>query len=310
MNRIKQLWKSAVAWGAATLVPRSVMRWEWFLMRLFFAPLVWLDLDSPKVYQYTTQPEPKGIASLGIDLTWLSNDWVYPGILWVVGALLVPYVIGRGLLIVLPLLTLISVMVRTLENSQGAIQHSHQIIALVLLAQTAVAFWLLARRRRGLDPLPLPSRSYYLFYTQGIVAAAYVTAAVSKFFNSKGLWIWNSPYLTFDLVKSKRQAYYKKLDETLTGAPEVALWVIDHPMISRVAFGGAFFLELLAFVALAGRRWSLAVGLGVISLHQGIFFLMNLTFRNNELVALIFFVNVPFWLALPFLKNRGALLRS
>lgn len=310
MSHLKQLWEKVREWCAASLVPRSIMSWEWFLMRLLFAPLVWLDLDSPKVYQYTTQPEPKGIASLGIDLTWLSNDWVYPGILWVVGLLLIPYVIGRGLVIVLPLLTLISVMVRTLENSQGAIQHSHQMIALVLLAQTGVAWWLLIRRRKQKAALPLPDRSYYLYYTQGIIGAAYVTAAMSKFFNSKGLWIWNSPYLTFDLVKSKRQAYYKKLDETLTGAPEVALWVIDHPMISRVAFGGAFFLELLAFVALAGRRWSLAVGLGLISLHQGIFFLMNLTFRNNELIALIFLVNVPFWLAVPFLKGRDKLIRG
>ena len=290
----------------ASLVPRAVSVWEWHVMRLLFAPLVLWDLRLAKLYKFDSIKDPVGIAELGVPLTWLSQEWVYPGILYLVGALLIFYIWGRGLTVVLPLITLISIMVRTLENSQGAIHHSHQIIALVLLAQTVVVWWLRMRQWREKDRLPLPVASYQIYYSQAIIAASYVTAALSKLFNSNGLWVLNSPYLAFDLVKSKRQIFYKNLDPTFAGPPELALWVIEHPMISRVAFGGAFFLELFALISLAGRKWALFIGLSLIALHRGIFLLMSLKFFNNELMALIFLVNLPFWFVLLFSKKKAA----
>ena len=267
-------------------------------MRLFFAPLIVEDIAREHYFQYDTLPKPNGIAKV-FDITWLSEPWVYPGILWVLGALLGLYVLNWGLHVVLPLITTISVLVHTLGNSQGAIHHSHQIIALVLLAQTLVLYGFTIRKWVKKTPFDFPNgltlRSYLLYYSQGAILGTYVVAALSKFLNSKGMWVWNSPYIALDLVKSKRQYYYKKLDSEFAGVPELAEWVAANPMISRFFLGGAFFLEALCLIALRSRPWAFFVGLSLIALHKGIFYTMNLKFFYNEMLLLIFLVNLPYW---------------
>ncbi len=286
-------------WCAEGFRPVPVGKWEWFLMRLFFAPVALHDFWDFHPFAYEKQPIPVGLAKI-FDLTWLHEPWAYPAFVVVAILGLISYVAGRGLVISLPLLTLLHVLMRTYENSQGSIHHSHHMISLVLLAQAVVVVtfkvkeW---RRKKAIEfPDGLSLRSYLLYYTQGTVAATYVIAALSKTINSKLMWVWNSPYVAFDFVKAQRQKYFKLLEPEFAGDTVAAEWVLSHPMLARIGFGGAFFLELLALVALKNRPWAFWTGLALIALHRGIFLIMHLRFYNSELVLLIFFLNLPYWI--------------
>lgn len=292
------------AWFREGFRPVPVAAWEWAVMRAGFALVAWLDFLDRQPFSYPGQPVPVGLAKI-FDLTWLNHPWAYPAFVGAAAIGLAAYALGRGLAIALPVLTLLHTLMRTYENSQGSIHHSHHLITLVLLAQTVVvlaARWRLLRGRRkgpeGGDDAPggAAERSWLLYYTQGAVAATYVVAALSKAINSKLMWIWNSPYVAFDFVKAQRQQYYKLLDPQFAGDTAAAEWVLSHPMLSRIGFGGAFFLELFALVALKSRPWAFWTGLALIALHRGIFWIMHLRFHNSELVLLIFFLNLPYWI--------------
>ncbi|MCB1086330.1 MAG: hypothetical protein KDM63_04745 [Verrucomicrobiae bacterium] len=288
----------AKAWFGEGFRPVPVAAWEWFLMRLGFALVAFFDFANRQPFQYSGQPVPVGLAKW-IDLTWLNQPWAYPVFVTLAGVGLLSYVSGYGLVVSLPALTLLHTLMRTYENSQGSIHHSHHMITLVLLVQSVVVVTLRLRTRKRSelfdDSGELSERSWLLYYTQGAVAATYVIAALSKAINSKLMWVWNSPYVAFDFVKAQRQQYYKLLDPQFAGETVAAEWVLAHPMLARIGFGGAFFLELFALVALKNRPWAFWTGLAIIGLHCGITWIMHLRFINNEMVLLIFFVNLPWW---------------
>lgn len=278
--------------------PVPVSAWEWAVMRAGFAVVAFFNFTSRQPFNYPGQPAPVGLAKL-FDLTWLNQPWAYPVFVTLAAIGLISYASGYGLAISLPVLTLLHTLMRTYENSQGSIHHSHHMITLVLLAQTVVVLVIRLRDWRGGGRTGwsdgLKERSWLLYYTQGAVAATYVIAALSKTINSKLLWVWNSPYVAFDFVKAQRQQYYKLLDPQYAGDLAAAEWVLAHPMLARIGFGGAFFLELFALVALKSRPWAFWTGLALIGLHRGIFWIMHLRFHNSEWVLLIFFLNLPYW---------------
>lgn len=76
--------------------------------------------------------------------------------------------------------------------------------------------------------------------------------------------------------------------------PEIAVWLVQHPWLTSI-FGGGFFLELFAFLALRNRPWALLIGLAIISFHRSVRWLMRLEFEMHEWLIWIFLVNVPFW---------------
>ena len=64
-------------------------------------------------------------------------------------------------------------------------------------------------------------------------------------------------------------------------------------------------LELLAFLALVGRKSAFAIGVMMIGLHVSISLVMHLHFPQNEQTCLIFLVNLPFWAVLAGRRLRG-----
>lgn len=66
-------------------------------------------------------------------------------------------------------------------------------------------------------------------------------------------------------------------------------------------------LECFAFLALYNRRTATLFGLSAILFHYFNDLIMGLYFYDNEKVVWIFFVNIPFWMALllrRFLKKK------
>ena len=151
-------------WAPRHWQPQPVGEFEWFCLRIFFATVVaWSFLDE-RPFKLAEQPDPNGVAHL-ISLTFLNAPHARTIVWSLVGLFLVAYVAGSwlgrwALLVSLASLTVLSTLVRTYANSQGYINHAHQVVTLTLLAQSLTVAWVLwpggARGVRSKPPQALP----------------------------------------------------------------------------------------------------------------------------------------------------------
>lgn len=287
-----------VRWFRGSLRPRPASRWEFFWMRLFLAAVVLLTL--PAALPYAEQPVPVGLARW-IDFTFLSRPEAWRAVRWSAAALAVAYVTAKALPLSLGGLTAIHVAVFTLYNSQGYVSHGHQIVSLVLLAQTLTAWFLAGWRALGrgdfAERAGLSAASYLIYFSQGAIAVAYVTSAVTKLVRTGGTWIWNTQNIPIALLRTRLQQHYSDPRGDVPPAPPMAQWLLDHPQWTVWLFGPGLFVELLAFLGLWNRVFAFWTGVAIIAMHRLIAAIMDLHFPLNELMAAIFFCNVPWWLA-------------
>lgn len=289
--------------------PVAVPSWEWLLLRLFFAIAVVWGLWDP--LPVDKQEMPNGLAYM-VDLTFLGGAdamaWFRPLIV----AAAVLYVTHWLNPVGVTVLALTHVAYNTLHNSQGFTFHGNNMIGLILITQAAAELfwwgWKLVKKSSFPFAQGLSAGSYQLYFAQCAVAAVYVTSAITKLSKSDGLWLFKSHYLAKGVVKTHRQIYFdnpsKGVYEPVVG---IAQWLAEHHIITRVLFGAGFFLELFAFAALWNRAWALFMGLGFIGFHFGVELIMKLDFRVNQLMCLIFLVNVPFWIAWAARRSSGRL---
>jgi hypothetical protein len=282
------------------LKPRALSATEWAVMRVLFAVLLAWHFADRQPFSFKTNPHPVGITTL-FSLGFLGRPGMYEAQWCIVAPALLLYVSGWWQAVSTTVLAWASLLVRSHVNAQGFNQHSTQVMTLVLICQCAVAWVAASRKRKDLAPSGIWEAGVpgvMLYYSQGILAASYVLAGLAKVLNSKGLWAWNAPYISTDIVKSTRQAYYSTLDEAFAGTVHAAQWLVDHPWLTRAGFAAVLLLELGAFVGMRSRLWALVIGVGLIAMHMGIQWMMHLSFFYNEAVLFIFFVNPAGWMIL------------
>ena len=268
--------------------------WEMLLMRLAFAVVVFMAIKWEVAS--LGKADPKKLTGLA---HWVSLDFlrhlepVWP---WQVltGLGLAAYVAGAvPVLGLLPAL-FFSLSIGTLANSQGAANHSTQLVSMILLGQWLTCGVLACRGgvRGWLRPDSSVQRRV-VHVSMVVFVAAYVVSAWMKLDNSDLKWIQRVPSLALELQKSNWSEYY----DTLTPVPDslntVVRLMTEHPQVARLVFGGGLVIELLAFVALFGRRWAFFAGLAVIVMHLSISQLMQLDFGYHMAAAMIFLVNLP-----------------
>ncbi len=280
------------------------------MMRAVFAWVILKATSIPlaTVSTFTEQPHPTGLAQW-MDLTFFANAdvarWLMTGV-WIC---LPFYIAGIGLPLVTGWLLFVNVGACTLGASQGDTGHTFQVVGLLLLAQWISSVWrVLVKPTRvrewalaGTDAL-----RHSFDWTGQMLAAAYVVSAVSKLVASGGLWIWKTPYFAVQIQKANDMEFHN----TLVHEPRQMQWLADlllaHPGWARVFIGIALPLELLAFLACFNRRLALVVGLALIAFHSTVSEVMELGFALNKWALLVFWVNVPFWLALAWKTlNKG-----
>jgi len=273
--------------------------WEMLLMR-FLCSLLFFDA-LPDGVEFSTMPYPTGFGQW-IDVTFLATPGVWDTLKWLTIPFLIAYTLGRFSLPALTYLTLLLVAYGTLRNSQGAIGHNTQLVALVLLAQWVMCLWesfRSARKTRWSWVDDLSRQRLMIHAARVMIAATYLTTAISKIDRSNGHWLWDTPNLSVQIIKTQSNDYYNSLEpvspillETLPNA------MAEHPWLTRILFSPGLLLELFFFLTLLGRGWSLGLGIATIILHQLISRLMSLDFPNHEILIFIFFVNAPYWLYL------------
>jgi hypothetical protein len=268
---------------------------ELLVMRAAFAMLAYVNVKW-ETAPFTTQKFPNGLAKY-FDLTWLAHHPPGQEVKALVVAGLVMFVAGWLPALGLLPLAFFATLIGTLLNSQGAINHSWQMVTMMLLAQMVVLAWPRAGENRlswrvVLRP-DLDRQRASAHAALVVIAASYVVCGLVKVIASKGMWIQDSPYLAIQLLKTHFANFYTTLQATPEWLTEVTEFLLENPNVARVVFGSGLLIELAGFVILISRRWSLVGGLGIIALHLSISKLMNLNFEAHMLAVLIFCVNVP-----------------
>ncbi len=277
------------------------------IMRVLLVAIVWWSLPSAKdVADLIAQKKPTGLAVL-FDLTWLSRPGVFTACRIVLGIGAALYLAKRFMLLATGAMALVHILIFTLDNSQGATNHAYQLLSLVLLAQfltylspsigRLIERWKKTKLPR-LFPADIRLDDLAIYFSQQAIAAAYLITGLTKLIRSKGLWAWQTPNISVELIKTNAQNFYNRLetDATYEHRHLVAQWMIDNPMITRVLMGGGLAIELFAFVALRGRLWALGAGLAIIALHWGIDISMGLFFKYHIALVIIFYLNLPYWI--------------
>ncbi len=300
-------------WLAGSFRPKTHGPWESLAARALFAALT--IYHFPTLMPFTTQPVPNGIARW-FDLTWLAAPGALETVRWIFMGLMVPYVLGWALWAVLPLAAFLHIAIFSLNNSQGYINHNWQIVSSILLIQTFVAWWWPLRQAWRARSTPTAERdvhdpaltrdAWLWYFTQLIMALFYTTSAVSKVKKSGLGWMMDLENLSLAVKKTSVQAYYSDPSVGSAGAmPAAGQWIMDHPLGTAILFGPALPLEFFAFVALWNRAVAFWLGLALIAMHCGIEAIMALDFYINSLCLLIFYVNLPGWIA-AWLNRRRA----
>jgi hypothetical protein len=271
-------------------------RFEWsalelFIMRLGFAALAFWNIKW-ETRPFTTQKFPNGLAHL-FDFTWLANpppgDLIQGAVIVILGL----YVVGILPVVGLLPLAFFSVSIGTLLNSQGAINHSWQLVTMMGLAQLIVYAWPRGRWQWSLLLKPDLERHRQAAWAALIViAASYVVCGFVKVEASDGMWLHRAPWLAVQLYKTHYSAFYDTLQMPPQWLQDITEVLVQHPNLARLIFGAGLFIELAGFVLLISRRWALLGGLAIIALHLSISKIMSLNFEAHIIAVLIYAVNV------------------
>ena len=289
MNRLQR-------WLGETVVAHA--GWEMGLMRLLFAWLVWRLLPVEVVY--VAQPVPNGWGHW-IDFTFLADAEVWRLLRWGAGIALLFYVVGAAPVLSLGWPALLLTAFGTLENSQGAIGHHLQLTCMVALAQWIVY---LTKVRQGMLKMLWPSLTDHqlaVHWAKLVIVAGYVTSACVKLIASGGLWLVQLPDISLQLIKTHANVYYDTLRPAEGWvATKLPYFISEHPNLTRLFFAPGLVLELIAFVALAGRGKAFLLGAGLLVMHWLVRAVMNLSFGSHEWLLIIFLLNLPYWASRAF----------
>lgn len=264
--------------------------WEMLIMRACFAWLVWSSV--PVFMPYDSQPHPNGLAHW-IDLTFLSHANTLGPLRGVLAVALAFYVLRILSLPALTVMLALQTGCASLENSQGAINHSMQPYALATLGQWLIAAY--GAIRPGYFPLDSPRLQQLGVHAAKVaLVSCYVASGITKLWESEGAWLFRIPNLAVQIAKSNANSYLNAFVEPGAMAAAAPDFIVSHPWLATMFVGGGLFLELLAFLALLGRRPAFVFGIMVIVMHAMIEEVMSLRFPTFQYLALIFLVNLPY----------------
>ena len=201
-----------------------------------------------------------------VDLRFLTNPDILGVLRGVLAVALLFYVAGLFVFLSLGFMVFLLVACGSFDNSQGAINHSFQPMALAAGAVGGRRLFRHPGADGGQDGfLPLRGwRNPSLSGSRGKVAlvSCYVPSAFTKLERSDGEWISRTPNLAVAIAKTK-QILPECSQPTQHWARTAPTLIMDHPNLTRVFFGFGLALEMLSFLALLGRWPAAAIGASI-----------------------------------------------
>jgi hypothetical protein len=260
------------------------------VMRILFAAVVWRAL--PNKLAFNNIPAPNGIARI-FDLHFLLEPQNFAWARIVLGVALILYIFRFWQ--ALPIALFVNLAVGGILNSQGAIQHAHQIVSLVLLAQTsAYVYSAWADRNKQTAAL---AEDRAIWWSQQTIVAVYLLAGIAKLIATGGLWIFQARWIGVSIAKAAYQSYYDTFNSAeLERQLSIAHFAATHGWLVALIAAAGLLLELGSPLMLISRRWALFLGAALVCFHLGLDYTMGLSFVYNQWLLIIFMINLPYWI--------------
>ncbi|TLD71762.1 hypothetical protein FEM03_06385 [Phragmitibacter flavus] len=277
-------------------------RWEAILTRCLLAWLLWNALPYA-IPPWTSQPHPTGLGHF-FDFTWLSTPANYELANLVSRSGIILFALG-----VLPVFGLcgflvLDISLHSLASSQGFQGHGAQVNGLLALGLLGGYLWHAAQRWKVWNPLHQPllfdAGSAAASALQGariMLAATYVVSGLSKVTKGGIDWPLRGDSFVLQILKAQDEMRATHIHTELTSsAVAFGEFLAAHPALASLMLCGALALELGAFLALLGRRWALAIGIGLLVFHKSNHWLMGLPFKANQWALWFLFIMPLHWL--------------
>lgn len=262
---------------------------EWFWMKLLFVPL-WLAWITMVLHKHAAQPFPEGICQY-LNCAFVATKPATYVVLFLalVGAAF--YVAGRLMPVATFLLAVISIIVFSLERSNG-IYHREELFSLIFSVQfIACLRWYFSS---GKYKQEVPLRNVAIFYSISVIAGAYVLAGIAKINGSGFAWITNSPYAALQTLQSfEHKAVDTGWQFLIPYGNFVADLMLKFPFAIQLLFAFALGVELGAFVACFNRKTAQRYGALLLLLHLGMFLLLFVKLLVFIWSVALFMANIP-----------------
>lgn len=277
--------------------PISLELYEVIIAKVLFSFIIY-KYSLPKKVNYHIQSYPISLSKY-FNLDFLSNKKIYKK-LRLVGILFLSfYVVGLLEFIVLPYLLVLTTLIGSYRNSQGAINHQRQIISIILLVQSVFCIYYLIQNKDTLNLFIDFSNLEYsrnsFFLTQQAILAVYFTSAVTKLHHSKFKWIQQVDYAQLQFIKTSQQEYYSSGDSSkVSRAEKVSSFLLSHKSFTKIIFSLGLILELISPLFLINRLTNIIGAVLYFGFHKANSTMMRLHFNELQFVALIYFLHAPY----------------
>lgn len=264
---------------------------EWLCIKVPFI-LFFLLLSSRILLGYSKITFPVALCTFGC------CDWIliYPIKIFVLIILMlfsVTYIFEYKMNATLGFLSIISVIVFSLEESNG-IMNRASLISMVFIAQW-IAYLLYHKQSNKL----IANR---IQFSIQLVVATYMLSAISKLVTSGINWVSDSQYAVLQIQKS---IYYNFYDSTnlnfILDGNQFVQYIDQHGTFFRFLFLSALIIEFTVFIALFNKKTRILYGLLLLSMHIGIFVVMDIIIPHVFIPMILLFLN-PIYFLVSFLK--------
>ncbi len=261
---------------------------EWLYAKVLTI-ILWLYPVINIVFKFNSQPMPVGICKLFncaiLTLSPLSYIICIAAII-----LTVLYLLEKQMLIVTFIMSLLAVIVFSIEASNGLHGRKEGVSMLLIVQFIAYLRYYFADRDFKNSTTP---HNIAMFYSVQIVAIIFVLAAIAKLEVSGIRWVIDSPTIAVRLL---RALCMRTID---TGYPMFEQYgrfmsqrIIDNPNIVRVGFGFVLLAELFSFCAIFSRKWAWRYGILLVLINIGFVVLLGIVISFYFLPILAFLVNL------------------
>jgi hypothetical protein len=264
---------------------------EWFFMK-FSVSALWLSAIFLIVRGFSSLPLPIGVCTWFPCVFFLHFPFnkilLYSSVI-----IAYLYIFEIKVLWTSFIMFLISLLVFSIEESNGILER-RGLLTFIFLAQF-VAYFLHNKKNH------FNLKKYRIQFSVQVVAAGYVLAGLSKLIQSGWKWILDGERITLQILKSHYYTYIDLGNEKwLIKGYELVNFIESHPYLLFFLLASSLLLELGAFLVIFSRRHAIIYGLLLLSMHIGIYWVMEIAIVSILFPMLIFLIN-PLYLLWVFL---------
>ena len=246
----------------------------------------WFFVIAVVLFQSYTPSAPSSVCKF-IDCSYIQNTSVQIFIGFISFILLIMYLLEKYMKTVLLLLSIISIIIFSYQDSSGVLYRIASLSA-VFIAQL-IAYVLPDKK----EEKHTVERNRIQFSMQ-VVAALYFMACFSKIEQSGLSWFLHTEGLANEVLKNWLYEYVTSTEEILfQKAYFFNELILDHPYFFSVLLLGTLIFEGGCFLSLFSLKAALFFGIGLLAMHLGIFVFMDIFIPNIVFPMLLYMLNLP-----------------